>query len=170
MERCSIAGRARFKNWTANGRTRTVYCPQLHLRRLGGLRPDGRGNRDRRLSSSSKIGKNQAISFAAYRAAVDLFPGDKGVVFDALMASLGYDINDNSTDTTKATGIGNVTCAAILAIRHDDGANQLGNLTASGVPYADYTGYSPVNPATRVPLGTGYDYSSLNPNHWQPLT
>src|SRR5215470_9114249 len=53
-----------------------------------------------------------AALFVAYRAAVDLFPGDKGAVFDALMASLGYDINDNSTDTTTATGIGNVTCDA----------------------------------------------------------
>ena len=44
LERCSIAGRARFKNWTANGCARTVYSPQLPLRRLGGLRPDGRGN------------------------------------------------------------------------------------------------------------------------------
>ena len=121
-------------------------------------------------SERTLANKNQAISFAAYRAAVDLFPGDKGAVFDALMASLGYDISDNSTDTTTATGIGNVTCDAILAIRHNDGSNQLGNLTASGVPYADYTGYNPVNPANTVPLGTGYDYSSLNPNHWQPLT
>ena len=128
------------------------------------------GSLRRPKSERTLANKNQAISFAAYRAAVDLFPGDKGVVFDALMASLGYDINDNSTDTTTATGIGNVTCDAILAIRHNDGSNQLGNLTASGVPYADYTGYSPVNPATTVPLGTGYDYASLNPNHWQPLT
>ena len=121
-------------------------------------------------SERTLANKNQAISFAAYRAAVDLFPGDKAAVFDALMASLGYDINDNSTDTTTATGIGNVTCDAILAIRHNDGSNQLGNLTVSGLPYADYTGYSPVNSATMVPLGTGYDYSSLNPNRWQPLT
>ena len=128
------------------------------------------GSLRRPKSERTLANKNQAISFAAYRAAVDLFPGDKGLVFDALMASLGYDINDNSTDTTTATGIGNVTCDAILAIRHNDGSNQLGNLTASGAPYADYTGYSPVNPATTVPLGTGYDYSSLNPNHWQPLT
>src|SRR2546430_1979566 len=35
--------------------------------------------------------ENKAISFAAYRAVVDLFPGDKTAVFDPLMASLGYD-------------------------------------------------------------------------------
>src|SRR5260370_33251775 len=121
-------------------------------------------------SERTLANKNQAISFAAYRAGADLFPGDKGAVFDALMASLGYDINDNSTDTTTATGIGNVTCDAILAIRHNDGSIQLGNLTASGVPYAAYTGYTPLNPATSLPFGTGYYYSSLNPHHWQLLT
>jgi hypothetical protein len=114
--------------------------------------------------------KNQAISFAAYRAVIDLFPADKGPVFDALMVSLGYDINDNSTDRVTPAGIGNLTCQAILTIRHNDGSNQLGNMTASGVAYADYTAYVPANPAAMVPLGPSYDYSSLDPDHWQPLT
>ena len=35
--------------------------------------------------------QEEAISFAAYRAAIDLFPGDKATVFDPLMQSLGYD-------------------------------------------------------------------------------
>lgn len=114
--------------------------------------------------------KNQAISFAAYRAAVDLFPGDKTTVFDPLMAGLDYDINDNSTNPATPAGIGNLTCQAILAIRHNDGSNQLGSMSASGVAYADYTGYVPINSPATVPLGPGYDYSSLDPNHWQPLT
>src|SRR5437588_3356480 len=59
-------------------------------------------------SERTLANKNQAISFAAYRAAVDLFPDDKITVFDRLMVSLGYDINDNSTDITTPTGIGNV--------------------------------------------------------------
>jgi hypothetical protein len=111
--------------------------------------------------------KNQAISFAAYRASVDLIPWDK-VKFDKLMARLGYDINDFSTDLTTPTGIGNVACAAVLDFRHGDGSNQLGNLTPSGVPYADYTGYKPVNLPSTVPV---IDLSTVkNPNHWQPLT
>src|SRR5438552_13144572 len=56
--------------------------------------------------------KNKAISFAAYRAVVDLFPGDKTTVFDPLMARLGYDPNDMSTDTATPSGLGNVACAA----------------------------------------------------------
>lgn len=128
------------------------------------------GSLRRPKSERTLANKNQAISFAAYRAAIDLFPSDKGPVFDALMASLGYDINDNSTNPATPAGIGNLTCQAILAIRHNDGSNQLGNMTANGLVYADYTGYVPVNPAALVPLGSGYDYSSLNPNRWQPLT
>src|SRR6266852_2957060 len=110
--------------------------------------------------------KNEAISFAAYRATVDLFPGDKTTVFDPLMAGLGYDINDNSTDTTTATGVGNMACAAVLNFRHNDGSNQLGNLTASRVPYADYTGYVPVNPPSTVPVDPA---TVVDVNHWQPL-
>src|SRR5207302_11405380 len=41
------------------------------------------GSLRRPISERTLANKNQAISFAAYRAAVDLFPGDKGVVFDA---------------------------------------------------------------------------------------
>ena len=112
--------------------------------------------------------KNKAISFAAYRAAVDLFPGDKVRVFDPLMAQLGYDINDTSADTSTPSGIGNVACAAVLAFRHGDGSNQLGNLTTSGVAYVDYTGYVAKNKPSTVPVS---DLSTIvDANRWQPLT
>lgn len=110
--------------------------------------------------------KSKAISFAAYRAAVDLFPADKATVFDPLMAALGYDPTDQSTDVTTPSGIGNVACKAVLTFRHDDGSNQLGNLTASGVPYADYTHYEPVNPPGTVPVNPA---TVANVNRWQPL-
>ena len=119
-------------------------------------------------SERSLANKNEAISFAAYRAAVDLFPGDKATVFDPLMAKLGYDITNTSTDVTTPAGIGNVACNAVLTFRHNDGSNQLGNLTPSGVPYADYTGYVPVNLPSTVPVT---DISTIkDPNRWQPLT
>jgi hypothetical protein len=82
------------------------------------------------------------------------------------MASLGYDPNDMSTDTATPSGVGNVTCAAVLNFRHNDGSNQLGNLTASGVAYADYTGYVPVNPPSTVPVNP---VTVIDVNHWQPL-
>ena len=121
----------------------------------------------RRPANERTIGnKERAISFAAYRAAVDLFPVDKATVFDPLMASLGYDASDTSTDTTTPSGVGNVACAAVLNFRHHDGSNQLGNLTASGVPYADYTGYVPLNLPSTVPVNPA---TVLDVNHWQPL-
>jgi hypothetical protein len=44
--------------------------------------------------------KEKAISFAAYRVLVDLFP-TQTPLFDALMSSLGYDPSDLSLDTTS---------------------------------------------------------------------
>jgi hypothetical protein len=119
--------------------------------------------RDRSLAN-----KNEAISFAFYRAAVDLFPFDKTTVFDPLMASLGYDTNNFSTDLSTPAGVGNVACGAVLKSRHSDGSNQLGDLTASGTPYADYTGYVPVNLPSTVPV-TNLS-TIVNPDRWQPLT
>jgi hypothetical protein len=82
------------------------------------------------------------------------------------MAQLGYDPADVSFDITKPSGVGNVACAAVLNFRHNDGSNQLGNLTPSGVPYADYTGYEPLNPPATVPV----DPTTVRDvNHWQPL-
>lgn len=114
----------------------------------------------------TEVNKSKAISFAAYRASVDLFPTDKTTVFDPLMAALGYDRTDQSTDLSTPSGIGNVACNAVLTFRHNDGSNQLGNLTASGVPYADYTHYVPVNPPSTVPVNP----ATVNDvNRWQPL-
>src|SRR5260370_11419477 len=58
--------------------------------------------------------KVEAISFAAYRAAVDLFPGSRAS-FDRLMADLGFDPGDRSADAASAVAIGNLTPDASLA-------------------------------------------------------
>lgn len=114
--------------------------------------------------------KKRAISFAAYRAAVDLFPASKSSVFDPLMQRLGYDSGDLSTDTSTATGIGNIAASALLDFRHRDGANQLGDEPGgvAGVPYSDYTGYAPVNGPmdVRVPFDPTLVH---DPSAWQPL-
>jgi hypothetical protein len=94
--------------------------------------------------------KNAAISHAAYRALVNLFPARRGA-FDALMASLGYDPTADAAGTGPA-GVGNRAAAAVLAFRSGDGANQAGG-------YADTTGYQPVNTPDEV----------LDPDRWQPL-
>jgi hypothetical protein len=95
--------------------------------------------------------KNQSISFAAYRALLDLFPGDTAV-FQAQMKSLGYDATDTSADTSSPSGVGNVAAQAVLSYRHGDGSNQLNG-------YADTTGYQPVNTPDQI----------IDPLHWQPL-
>ena len=114
--------------------------------------------------------RSMAISFAAFRAAIDLFPGSTTTVFDPLMRSLGYDGADLSTDGTRPTGVGNITAHAVLDVSHRDGANQLGDILGGspGVPYADYTGFAPANDPMdiRVP----FDPTTVHdPNLWQPL-
>jgi hypothetical protein len=112
----------------------------------------------------------QAISFAAYRAVVDLLPTDRSSVFDPLMTELGYDGADTTTDLRSPAGVGNVACAAVLAYRHHDGANQLGDEPGGtpSAPYSDYTGYRPANDP--MDLTAAFDLATVHdPNRWQPL-
>ncbi len=113
----------------------------------------------------TEANKKLAISYAAYRALVDLFP-TQTAAFDAAFAlqTGGADPANASTDITTPTGIGNVVSTAVLFERHYDGANQLGDLHAGA--YTDYTGYVPVN-APHNPAAPGETIA--NPDHWQPL-
>jgi len=115
---------------------------------------------------------NTAISFAAYRAAVDLFPGDRASVFDPLMRRLGLDPANATTDLSSPEGVGNVAAQAVLEYRHHDGANQLGDEPGGnpGVAYSDYTGYAPVNDPMDLRPGSHFDAATVHdPNRWQPL-
>jgi hypothetical protein len=94
--------------------------------------------------------KNAAISHAAHRALVNLFPARRSA-FDALMAGLGYAPTTDAAGTGPA-GVGNRAAEAVLLHRADDGANQAG-------AYADTTGYQPVNTSEEV----------LDADRWQPL-
>ncbi len=100
-------------------------------------------------ASSTNI--NTAISYAAYRALLDLFPSESSV-FTSFMQTLALDPTNTSTDTSTPIGIGNVAAQAVITYRHSDGSNQLNG-------YADTTGYAPVNTVTTI----------NDPNHWQPL-
>ncbi len=115
-------------------------------------------------SERTLANKEKAISYAAYRALVDVLPVDTNSVYIPLMKQLGYDSSDDSTDIETPTGIGNVACAAVLEYRHHDKSNQLGDL-AQG-PYSDWTGYAPINAPSPVPARA----APPDPNHWQPLT
>jgi hypothetical protein len=105
---------------------------------------------------ATDVRKSRALSFAAYRALLDLFPTEKNL-FDGVMGYLGYDPTDTTTDPASPSGIGNLAAASVLAFRHHDGSNQLGDLHPG--PYSDYTGYVAVNSPQVV----------VDPNRWQPL-
>lgn len=95
--------------------------------------------------------KSAAMSFAAYRVLLDLFPARSGD-FTAFMRELGYDPDDTSTDPATPAGVGNTAAEAVLEFRATDGSNQ-----ANG--YADTSGYAPVNTPDTV----------NDPFRWQPL-
>jgi hypothetical protein len=131
--------------------------------RLGGsLR---RPPRERTLAN-----KNAAMSFAAHRAAVDLFPGSRASVFEPLMARLGYDPRDASTNAAAPNGSGTLAAQAVIDFRHRDGSNQLGDEQGGipGVAYSDTTGFVSAN--APMDLTGPFDAASVrDPNAWQPL-
>lgn len=91
--------------------------------------------------------KSTAISYAAYRTLNDLFPGETER-FTSIMNGLGLDPTLSAVDTATAAGIGLHAAELELRHAHDDGANQLGDRAPGG--YADYTRYTPPNPADRL--------------------
>lgn len=99
-------------------------------------------------AAASGEDSSRAISYAAYRALVDLFPARRSL-FDELMTELGYDPLDASH---AASQLGIDAAQAGLDVRAGDGANQSGG-------YADYTGYAPVNTADTL----------VDSFRWQPL-
>lgn len=104
--------------------------------------------------------KEKAIAYAGYRTLVDVYPADAAWLADQ-MRSMGFDPEDASVDSTTPQGVGNLAAQALISWRHSDGANQLGDAPGSnGKPYADYTGYTPVNPPDRI----------IDPNRWQPIS
>jgi len=118
--------------------------------------PTRSGLARRPAAERTEANKARAMSYAAYDALVDLYPSGQASFADR-MVELRYDPADRSTDVTTPTGVGHTAAAAVLAFRHGDGANQLGDLAPGA--YADYTGYQPVNTPTTI----------VDPNRWQPL-
>ena len=112
--------------------------------------------------------KSVAISFAAYAALLDQFPAQKAM-FDARMKALGLDPAHARHEAETPQGVGTLAAASVVADCHHDGANQLGDLSPSRLPYADYTGYTPRNPAMLVLASTPRS-AIHDPGRWQPLT
>ncbi|MCU1269953.1 MAG: hypothetical protein JWN74_1247 [Acidobacteriaceae bacterium] len=110
--------------------------------------------------------KDKAISYASYRALIDVLPSDTESLYKPLMKRLGYDWKDDSTDIETPTGIGNVACGAVLEFRHHDKSNQLGDLSQGA--YSDWTHYRPVNMPIPFPVKLPVIHP-VDMNHWQPL-
>ena len=124
----------------------------------------------RPLVEQNDTNKATAISFAAYRCLVNLFPAGTPRL-DAVMRSLGHEPLDTTTSLATAQGIGNAAAAAVIAARRNDGANQYGDLHAGA--YSDYTGYASLNSPMPFCLPSTLTTCPLNisnPYHWQPLT
>lgn len=116
----------------------------------------------------TQANKEAAVSYAAYRALLDQFPGYemRTGAYTRLLNDLGYEASD-SVDIELPAGIGNVAAQAVLDARQGDGSNEAGNYAQ--VTSATYpTLYAPRNsadPASSLAPG-GADF---NPNAWQPL-
>jgi hypothetical protein len=107
------------------------------------------------LAERSAAARAIAIGHAAHTVLVDLFPTQQAV-FDALLASqtAGYGaVAGGANAVTVGRSAGN----ALLAARHHDGANQLGDLAPGA--YSDTSGYAPVNTPDAL----------VDPSRWQPL-
>ena len=138
----AVAHTATFDAWAAYDSAAVPTIPRGGWRRPAVERSDSN--------------KSEAVAYAGYRAAVDLFPSEAGY-YANLLAQQGYAPGDTTTDLATARGVGNAAAAAVLAFRHQDGSNQRGDLAPGA--YSDYTGYRAVNTPTTV----------NDPNHWQPL-
>jgi len=116
----------------------------------------------RRPASESATNRNINIAclYATYRVLNSLLP-KRNAEWRAMMTSVGLDPDNDTSNNTTATGIGNRAGNAVVRARQNDGMNQLGNeggVEFNRQPYADYTGYEPVNTA----------YELRNPSRWQP--
>lgn len=127
-----------------------------------------RGNLRRPAPEHTAQNKSAAISFAAYTALLDQFPAQKAL-FDARMSALGLNPAHARHDAGTPEGIGTIAARSVVADCHHDGANQLGDLSPSRLPYSDYTGYAPQNPAMLV-LQPTPQAAIPAPGRWQPLT
>lgn len=102
---------------------------------------------------------NIALLHASRHVLDSLLP-EESARWAAMLDDVGLDSSDTEPGPTPA-GIGNAAGLAVVAGRESDGMNQLGfddGRAFNPVPYADYTGYEPVNTA----------YELEDPRRWQP--
>jgi hypothetical protein len=115
----------------------------------------------RPLDERTPTNKDKAIAYAVCRVLLDMYPDDATWIRERVRKE-GIDPEDTSTDLGTPQGVGNTAANALLAYRHHDGANQLGDEAGSnGKPYSDWTYYRPVNAPSPGPI--------LDPDCWQQI-
>lgn len=110
--------------------------------------------------SATKKDRNIALLYSTFRTYSALMP-QYTADWRKMMASVGLDPDDNQENTQTPIGIGNLAGKAAVEAGEHDGMNMLGDeggRTYNRRPYADYTGYKPVNTA----------YELKDPSRWQP--
>jgi len=103
---------------------------------------------------------NVATLYASYRILNSLMPRH-AADWRAMMEEAGLDPDDTQENMVTPIGIGNLAGKAVAHARENDGMNQLGNESGrefNREPYADYTGYRPVNTPEQL----------RDPSRWQP--
>ena len=103
---------------------------------------------------------NIAALYAVYGALLVLAPEDTDR-WRGMLRGVGLDPDDHSRDLSTPAGIGTAAAAAVMAARRDDGLNHFGDAGGRNyhrLPFADTTGYRPVNTA----------YELIDPARWQP--
>lgn len=138
----AVVNTCMYDAWSAYDALASSTCNGKHLRRPSHEHTQAR--------------KEEAMSYAAYRALLDLFP-DQELQFRILMGQLGYSTLNQSEKADTPAGIGNIMARLVLAYRQRDGANQSGTMHPGA--YSDYTNYQPTNTPESI----------NDPNSWQPL-
>lgn len=111
-------------------------------------------------SEATLVNKNIAILFASHRVLTSMLPRQVAA-WDDMLHSVGLDPTARQHDMTNPVGIGNIAGDAVAEARAHDGMNQMGDeggRTYNRRPYANCSGYAPVN--------TAYELS--DPSRWQP--
>ncbi|MDQ3141364.1 MAG: hypothetical protein M3Q56_03850 [Bacteroidota bacterium] len=113
----------------------------------------------RPVAERTSANRKKAISYAVYGILMDIYPEDTKYLNEQ-MIRMGYDPKDKTRNLTTAQGVGNRVARSIIEMRHNDGANQLGNeLGCNGKPYSDYTCYRPANAIDKI----------CDPDRWQEI-
>jgi hypothetical protein len=103
--------------------------------------------------------RNIAALYAMNQAINGVVP--ERTTFKELLIALGLNPDDESEDLSTPVGIGNVAGQGVVKFAQHDGMNMLGfeGRKYNPRPFADYTGYQPVNTA----------FELIDPSAWQPI-